>query len=53
MIKKLEAEEPWKCTVPGRERVGKHTYNLDAALLGKYTLKLYGLLTREEASILA
>lgn len=32
---------------------GRHTYKLDAALPGKRVLNLYGMLSREEASILA
>ena len=32
---------------------GRYTYKLDAALPGKHVLKLYGMLSREEASILA
>ncbi|KAK3068131.1 hypothetical protein LTR53_014536, partial [Teratosphaeriaceae sp. CCFEE 6253] len=53
MIKKLEADRPWKCTGRDREKVGRQTYDLDAALPGKHTLMLYGLLSREDAGILA
>ena len=53
VIKRLETERPWKSTTQKRERVGRHTYALDAALPGKHTLKLYGLLSREDAGILA
>ena len=32
---------------------GRYTYAIDSALPGKHTLRLYGMLSREDASILA
>jgi len=52
VIGRLEDSEPWRCATRARDDVGRHTYNLDAALPGKHTLKLHGLLSRGDAGIL-